>query len=100
MTLYTYNPLTNVPTKYQLPTPYGLRGIAQIMVKLHHFNHMYTKYCISFISNLLETKFSHHSSNYSKVYNYMIFLISTVNPLTFNVKIKVNCSSVDQINKF
>ena len=23
MMLHTYNPLTNVPTKYQLPTPYG-----------------------------------------------------------------------------
>ena len=31
MTLHTYNPLTklNVPTKYKLPTPYGLRNIAQ-----------------------------------------------------------------------
>ena len=31
MTLHTYNlqPLTNVPTKYQLPTPYGFRDIAR-----------------------------------------------------------------------
>ena len=29
MTLHTYNPLTNVPTKYQLPTPYAFRDIAQ-----------------------------------------------------------------------
>ena len=29
MTLHTNNPLTNVPTKYQLPTPYGFRDIAQ-----------------------------------------------------------------------
>ena len=28
MTLHTYNPLTNVPTKYQLPTPYSFRDIA------------------------------------------------------------------------
>ena len=29
MTLHTYTPLTNVPAKYQLPTPYGFRDIAQ-----------------------------------------------------------------------
>ena len=29
MTLHTYNPLTNVPTKYQLPAPYGFRNIAR-----------------------------------------------------------------------
>ena len=27
MMLHTYNPPTNVPTKYQLPTPYGFRDI-------------------------------------------------------------------------
>ena len=29
MTLHTYNPPTNVPTKYQLPTPYAFLDIAQ-----------------------------------------------------------------------
>ena len=29
MTLHTYNPLTNVPTKYQLPTPSSFRDMAQ-----------------------------------------------------------------------
>ena len=29
MTLHTYNPQINVRTKYQLPTPYGFRDIAQ-----------------------------------------------------------------------
>ena len=29
MTLHTYTPLTNVPTKYQLPTPYGFRNMAR-----------------------------------------------------------------------
>ena len=28
MMLYTHKPSTNVPTKYQLPTPYGFRDIA------------------------------------------------------------------------
>ena len=28
MTLHTYNRRTNVPTKYQLPTPYGFQNIA------------------------------------------------------------------------
>ena len=28
MTLHTYTPLSNVPTKYQLPTPYGFRDTA------------------------------------------------------------------------
>ena len=28
MTLHTYNPLTNVPTKYQLSIPYGFQDIA------------------------------------------------------------------------
>ena len=28
-TLHTYNPPTNVPTKYQLPTLYGFRDIAR-----------------------------------------------------------------------
>ena len=28
MMLHTYTPLTNIPTNYQLPTPYGLRDIA------------------------------------------------------------------------
>ena len=27
MTLHTYTPLTNVPTKYQIPTPYSFRDI-------------------------------------------------------------------------
>ena len=29
MTLHAYNLLTNVHTKYQLPTPYGFRDIAR-----------------------------------------------------------------------
>ena len=29
MTLHTYTPQTNVPTKYQHPTPYGFRDIAR-----------------------------------------------------------------------
>ena len=29
MTLYTYNPLTNVPTKYQLPTLYSIQDMGQ-----------------------------------------------------------------------
>ena len=29
VTLNTYNPLTNVPTKYQLPTPYGFQDVAR-----------------------------------------------------------------------
>ena len=29
MMLHTHTPLTNVPTKYQLPTPYGFRDIAR-----------------------------------------------------------------------
>ena len=29
MTLHTYTPLTNVPTKYQLPTPYGFYDTAR-----------------------------------------------------------------------
>ena len=29
MTLHTYTPLTNVPTKYQLPTPYSFQDTAQ-----------------------------------------------------------------------
>ena len=29
MTLHTYTPPTNVPTKYQFHTPYGFRDIAQ-----------------------------------------------------------------------
>ena len=29
MTLHTYDPPTNVPNKYRLPTPYGFRNIAQ-----------------------------------------------------------------------
>ena len=28
MTLHTYTPLTNVPSKYQLPTPHSIRDIA------------------------------------------------------------------------
>ena len=29
MPLHTYNPLTNVPTKHELPTPYGFQDIAR-----------------------------------------------------------------------
>ena len=36
MTWHTYNPPTNVPAKYQLPTLYGFRNIAQT----RHFRSM------------------------------------------------------------
>ena len=42
--LHTYTPLTNVPTKYQLPTPYGFRDIAWTRFyrsSSHHDGHLH-----------------------------------------------------------
>ena len=50
MTLHTYNPLTNVPTKCQLPTPYGIRNIAKVstsrsnVLPLHTLANVSTQY--------------------------------------------------------